>query len=248
MLSIITDFGCRRQCPYCIARQVGFDNSNILRGSTHFYEASWWIDALFNNLPNSGKFSISGGGDPLENPVGNAEFWSLINGICKVKNLSYDVHTSYEEVFDEKIRNTYLKYMDRAVFHLDPMRPIPWNIIRGKHRLVAVVDKTLSRPWCDELEKFASDQVSYRDLVAVGGPKSDYSLFDHSSIETAKDRWNNLRGYCDPNFDYWLRHVGERLPGRGKFIDQGDYNTYLWPNGQIRDKFIDEVERDWTNG
>jgi hypothetical protein len=240
MLSIITDFGCRRNCGHCITRQIRFGHN----GGRDFYHSSYWLDALFENLPNTGKFSISGGGDPLNDVELHSDFWSLINGICKIKGLSYDVHTSYWEVFDPELAAKHLKYMDRAVVHVNATygEPIPWDKIRGRHRLVAVVDGSLTREFCEELEARAYDQVSYREYVALNAEQyvSDMGIYAAHPEYRA-------------DFDKWLWDVPFRLKGRGRFIKQGDYNTYLWPDGRIKTKFFegelkfDCVEKTWKS-
>ena len=57
--SVITNFGCHWQCPYCIVRNTGIQIAETRMGATY--------DTVMD-LADSGKMkflSFSGGGDPL---------------------------------------------------------------------------------------------------------------------------------------------------------------------------------------
>lgn len=166
-------------------------------------------------LPDSGGvFSISGGGDPLNNYEKFSNFWTLIDFICTTRGLKYDIHTSINpRQFDLK------KNLNKIVLHIFPDRN--WDqlkelLIKGyRLRTALVIDRNVTLRHMETLENFHWQfEITYRELC--GSP-------DQSP---------------KPEVLEFAKRVAERRHG-GKFVYNGDYNTYLFPDGSIRTKFLD---------
>jgi hypothetical protein len=81
------------------------------------------------------SFSISGGGDPLEDFRLHERFWKRIETLCDSKNIQYDIHTAFH-----RVPKTLFKNIRKLVVHIrDPnLRAIYAD------RVVMVVDKRLT--------------------------------------------------------------------------------------------------------
>lgn len=102
--SIITDFGCRKDCAYCVWK---LHKLNDLKSKTDWNNLSDIIKEI-----NPSKISISGGGDPLNGfETKNMQNWwdnlfEITNGI------PLDIHTGNASIFDVTAFN-----FNKVVFH-----------------------------------------------------------------------------------------------------------------------------------
>lgn len=213
-LSLITDFGCKSNCKYCIWKS----NENNKRVQN--------IDAQLDTLKNIlykgryQKFSISGGGDPLNNFYLNYQFWKRINWMSFLYNVKYDIHTSYENYFYHRI--WFGDALNKFVFHATPKRN-PINIFKKtienqiKLRICYVITDDINIEFLSKMEEFVNKnkeflQLGYREYVGdVYKPRKEV--------------------------DDFCKSVEERVP-TGKYIYQNDYNTYIMPDGTITEKFL----------
>lgn len=84
--SIITSFGCDRNCWYCITRQL--DPKRFRQGT------DWRLLELFlSGAWIRKKVSVSGGGDPLYRLDENMEWWERLFEITGRLGMDVDVHT-----------------------------------------------------------------------------------------------------------------------------------------------------------
>lgn len=84
--SIITNFGCDRNCWYCITKR---QNPERFRQDT-----DWALLELFLSRGWArNKVSVSGGGDPLYNLEGNMDWWERLFNITDRLGMEVDVHT-----------------------------------------------------------------------------------------------------------------------------------------------------------
>lgn len=219
-LSVITNFGCHYECPYCVSKE------------NHLQYPKTTIEGL-NNLEKYYKkykcnwISISGGGDPLYGYYLHNKWWYRLFEITKFNNnFKLELHTSetHPDIFrlyclkhpDKPTTNTSIfKFFDRVVYHCLYVSEIK-NIRRyerdypeeaQKVRVVFVVTKKftpkLINKIVQEVKKNPNiDELSFRQMI-----DSDYKTTN----------------YC---YDYLKK-------GHGKdwyYIEQGDYNLYYCEN------------------
>ena len=87
-ISVITDFGCPFDCPYCIWK------GHPLRGSrkpTDWRKLGAFL--LEGSARGCGHVSVSGGGEPLNEFYKHGEWWIKMASLCKARGLRLDVHT-----------------------------------------------------------------------------------------------------------------------------------------------------------
>lgn len=196
--SIITAFGCKTGCSYCIWKQA--HSNEKLHGKN-------WLNSVkaFLKIASS-KVSISGGGDPLNNWEKYQNFWNLVFNSGKL----IDIHTSYTN-WDflpfEKIH--------RMVFHSnfeENYKEILKYKNKVKLRVNFVIEPESNIEILKKAEKNLQDiQLSYREYV---GSKS-----------------------VDKNILKFCKAVQDRKEN-GKWIQQADYNIYLFPDGSIRETYL----------
>lgn len=205
-LSIITNFGCTTNCPYCIWKNHKLNNKT----------SDDLIINKLNDFISTNKISLSGGGDPLNEPEKHEKFWKNLINICQTKNTKIDIHTSYSNHIKiiNKIFNKQL--INRIVIHssLDRFYKQIDKIGNFKYRFNFVVTNELDISKLIKIEKILKDrhiQLAYRELV------SDCCVNQ------------NISTFC--------KSISERYD-LGRYVNQNDYNVYLMPNGQITDNFL----------
>lgn len=159
-LSIITNFGCHYECPYCIVREnnlhipkttlAGLDNlqHEIIRNKCD------WV-------------SVSGGGDPLYDLRQHLDWYQKLFSVIPY-NVSMELHTSY-------IDASFLAYegFDRVVYHLrdvSNIAKIQRHSNRQKVRIVFVVTEDFTPELIDSIVKAVKlneniDELSFRQMV-----------------------------------------------------------------------------------
>lgn len=106
-ISVITNFGCRANCWYCIWKGHKLENVN---------EPTDWIrlEKFLNDNVQKGKVSLSGGGDCLYKYNKHAEWWDKFFRLVGSLNMLVDVHTR------EKFTDIHFwKKINRCVFSSD---------------------------------------------------------------------------------------------------------------------------------
>lgn len=125
-ISIITNFGCRAGCWYCIWKGHKLE----------FVQQPTDWQKLYNFLKasqNKGKVSVSGGGDCLYHYDMHKKWWDTLFSICDELKLLVDIHTRekfYFEPFWDKV--------NRCVFSSD-------KLIQDKTYLLYLSDITKLR-------------------------------------------------------------------------------------------------------
>lgn len=103
-LSIITNFGCKYDCWYCIWKVHKLENC---RDDTN------WI-LLEKELKKHRKISISGGGDCLYNFDLNENWWKKLFEITKPLNILVDIHSR-----TPLVNNKFWSKINKCVFSSD---------------------------------------------------------------------------------------------------------------------------------
>jgi hypothetical protein len=156
-------------------------------------------------------FSVSGGGDPLNNVEEHSKFWDVLNFLSDARGIKYDIHTSYDNVNFNRFTR-----LNKVVYHItDPKRIVlpDWTAY-VRTRVVLVIDSNVTLSALENLENQKPLQLSYRELVT-----DDVNMKPNSVVLAH------------------AKKVGQRMKG-GMFINQKDYNTYLFPDGSIKRKFL----------
>jgi hypothetical protein len=190
MLSIITVFGCRFNCPYCIWKQEGraYD--------PYFYDRARWLSSFYQNVNET--FSISGGGDPLEDFNLHERFWGRIEAICESRKIQYDIHTSFH-----MMSKVHFKNIRKLVVHV---RNQDFQAIFAD-RVVMVVNKELT---IEGMKLFEHNhpyvELSYREVVGDEFKPSDNVLAFAQSIQ---ERRYNGRFIRQDDYNHYLFPDGD---------------------------------------
>lgn len=225
--SIITNFGCHYQCPYCITKQAGMhlpetdalDVSRTLRGLL--------TDECIKFL------SFSGGGDPMHGITTDrtrAAWYAMTQEVCEEYGVFTEMHTSAETLRqymhdDGTVR--LLRGFDRVVYHCRTVDDIDRVNKAFPHhesiygcgngiRVVFVVTKETTMNAVEEIAKafrgcLGVDELTFRQMVD-GNFVPDGTLRDYL-----------LEGHRE---------------GRWHYTEQCDYNRYI-VNDKVYDRFED---------
>ncbi len=106
-ISVITNFGCRANCWYCIWKGHELEKINS--------PTDWKKLAQFlSDNKDKGKVSVSGGGDCLYKYDFYADWWETFFNITKSLNMLVDVHTR-----EKFIDGRFWGRINRCVFSSD---------------------------------------------------------------------------------------------------------------------------------
>lgn len=159
-LSIITNFGCHFQCPYCIVKKNGIDVPRTTIESLDYLEEA--VKAEGANI-----ISVSGGGDPLFEYQKHEDYYIKLFGLCEEMNIPLEMHTSYKKEY----LFPYAK-CHRVVYHCFYVRDLKRIIRFGKEkvRVVFVVTKGFDSEKINAIEEFVRnspdiDELSFRQMV-----------------------------------------------------------------------------------
>lgn len=92
--SIITNFGCHYQCPYCITKKTG-----MRLPETDTLEVAKTVIQLIDE-DEIDFLSFSGGGDPMHGildngrPTQRAAWYALLQAVCRDHYIETEMHTS----------------------------------------------------------------------------------------------------------------------------------------------------------
>lgn len=125
-LSIITNFGCHYECPYCVVKTNG-----ICVPSTTIEGLDTLKDAVEHEKATI--ISVSGGGDPLYKYHKHRAYYKKLFKICDEMNLPLEMHTSYFNIWKFPYDKCH-----RVVYHLRDMNDIS-KIKRHGNEKVRVV-------------------------------------------------------------------------------------------------------------
>ncbi len=98
-ISIITNFGCRAKCWYCIWKGHKFE---FINDKTNWVK----LEKFLFKYKNKGKVSVSGGGDCLYKYKKHRTWWQKLFKITNKLSMKVDVHTRekfYNKLFWTKI-------------------------------------------------------------------------------------------------------------------------------------------------
>lgn len=210
--SVLTNFGCHWQCPYCIVRNTGIQIPETRMGATYDTVMRLADDGAMRFL------SFSGGGDPLWGlDLRRADWYTSMTRCLREKGVETEMHTSMPVMADRLYRLSPMTDFARIVYHLRDIGMIsrlrPHN--GERIRVVFVVTPDFTERAIDTIVEEvkgnpAVSELSFRQMV-----RPDYGI----------DR--TCEGYLREGHrrDWW-------------YIEQGDYNHYI-VNDRISDRYAD---------
>lgn len=188
--SIITNYGCHFECPYCIVKNNNIqvektDNEKVLESVRQLYRE--------NDYHNLNFLSVSGGGDPLHNfDDERREFYRYLSEFVN----DFELHTSYLGAYC--LGWTF----DRIVYHLrdvEQLKDVKRWYQYSEIRVVFVVQDKFTKEDIDYINEFCEkskeiDQWSFRQMVD-GNYKTNNHLKDYIKSTGAyyieQDDYNN---------------------------------------------------------
>jgi hypothetical protein len=109
-ISVITNWGCRANCWYCIWKGHALENIQL--------ETDWSkLEQFLIDNKGKGKVSVSGGGDCLYKYDEHVGWWIKFFDITSDLNMKVDVHT--REKFTHQ--SFWKKHINRCVFSSDKL-------------------------------------------------------------------------------------------------------------------------------
>lgn len=177
--TIITNFGCKNNCSYCISKHHPILQNNI----TDINKIDWdYLEKCISET-TSPKVNLSGGGDPFFNYDKHLKFFFNVKELCQKYNKLLDIHTrilpypifmyklfnkialSVEYNDENAIRDLKIKYNTASKYT---------NI-----RVIQVVGENLTFRDCSNYIKtmfdFGVKQVTFRQMF---GNKKAYDNFN----------------------------------------------------------------------
>lgn len=203
-LSIITNFGCHYECPYCIVK-----NTNIKVPKTTYEGLNKLITEVERNKCNI--ISVSGGGDPLYKFPENICWWARLFAIANAYEIPVEVHTTY---FDAMYTAMIAEECYRMVYHLRSIEDLE-KIERFSNEIVRVVYVVTDDMTEEDIRTIAEfvknsdiiDELSFRQRVKPD-LSSSYHLHDFLKEGHQKEWWYIEQ--CDYNIYYAENKVYER--------------------------------------
>lgn len=209
-LSILTNFGCHYECPYCVVKNCG-----ITVPKTTVQGLQGLQEAIEKNKCN--WISISGGGDPFYKLEEHIDWWNeLFDILSVVGDIGLELHTSYlSDEFDEDA-SPFIPFT-RVVYHCRNISDL-FRIKRFNGQTVRVVYVVTENATPEKINDIATivkycpeiDELSFRQMI---------------------DKDYQTTHYCE---DYLK--AGHKKDWF--YIQQGDYNLYYAEN-EVKDKYED---------
>ena len=159
-ISIITNFGCRANCWYCIWKGHKLENIQL--------ETDWdKLENFLNTYKNKGKVSVSGGGDCLYRYDFYKFWWVKFFSITNKLKLKIDIHTR------EKFTGVFLwRHINRCVFSSDNVQEDLWYLLwlssLTSIRITHLVTANTTDKMIDEYLKFQKQikcQFTIKELI-----------------------------------------------------------------------------------
>lgn len=252
--SIITDFGCKTGCEYCIWKKHSLYDEKHEKFMSSIFNEHYWekIKFLFRN---SKKVDITGGGDPFCNFKSNVSklFYDRLTREIESSNVMISVHTS--------IITNIFGFMDQYVWHApsfssfcsakmqDSLMKIEGkDWLKIKKRVVVVVDEEFLKDVCSYKDQFISSmniytinniQISFRQAIDGYDHKGNAQITKvriPGYEDWPSSDWNVIKGSL---YDVILHKDRMELVNNTYFISQGDYSAlYLMPDGELYDKYL----------
>ena len=222
-IAVITNFGCKTNCKYCIWKNHNlydkYKNYDLKLSTEKQIES---LNNIFNNGYNINRFVISGGGDPLNNPRDQyiSTFYKKIFSLCKQYDKIIDISTSYsyrnimQFISDFYIVKDYINYilLHRNINNTNLIDIKKIYKIHNKIRIMYVITNDIDIKFLKFIERYISDnlinvQLTYKKYIG--------DLYSP-----------------DPEVLTFAQNVHNRIKN-GKFIYDENYHQCILPDGSI---------------
>jgi len=213
-ISIITNYKeCPHKCWFCIFKNHKMNN---VYGPTEESIKKFLIK--YKNLGYN-KFSISGSDVIFEQYTGYQLWWDNFHKICRELEFKYSIHTKSRIRFISYLKNDFLYKIVLSTEKLSDIASYIYWLQEIK------VDKEI------RIVKVIDDKTTKEDV-------SNYIQF--AKLTDIQLTFKQLHGYNDNNNFKTYKHMFKNKYDKLVFLDDGDYNIYLMPDGKEYDKFIIE--------
>ena len=201
ILSIITNFGCHYECPYCIVKN---NHLNIPKTTLN------GLDNLQRiiNLYKFKEVSISGGGDPLYNYLQHRDWYNKLYSLQDLCQFKLELHTSYTTLPN----NFPIERYNRVVYHIryeDYME----TLIKLKRLYTEIVRVVF----------VVTEQYTEADIRRIAD-------FVRSSLEIDELSFRQMVDNTYQNRYYLHNFLKEGHKRDWWYIEQADYNIYYAEN------------------
>ena len=207
--SVITNFGCRFNCPYCIWKDHPLKDS---RDGTDWNALNCFLhDAQDSQV---GKVSVSGGGDPFFKLENNQVWWEKFLSLTTARELEVSVHTRERVTLDNDVLRFLLNHISRLTLSTDVLDDVlDYAYMMSRYTQIRVVHVVQPFDTMKSLDKYV--------LAFFGTPiqlsfKQLHQSMDNTLFNSAKDE------YRDDVF----------------FIEDKDYNYYFMPDNKVYEHFV----------
>lgn len=206
-LSILTNFGCHFECPYCVVKNCGIDiPKTTVEGLQGLQEA---IDKYGCNW-----ISVSGGGDPFYKLEEHIDWWNALFEILDERDdVNLELHTSYlPDEFDDDA-SPYWPFR-RVVYHCRNISDL-FKIKRFGNQIVRVVFVVTETATEEKINDIAAivkyhpeiDELSFRQMVDKDFQTTHYC--EEYLKAGHQDKWWYIE-QCDYNLYYVENRVERR--------------------------------------
>lgn len=220
-LSVLTNFGCHYECPYCVTKTNGMSIPKTTVEGLQGLE-----EAIRKNGCN--WVSISGGGDPFYKLEEHIDWWNRLFEITTEEvydphgdrlGVNLELHTSYLSDTYEDEESPFWPFQ-RVVYHCRNISDL-FRIKRFGGQIVRVVYVVTEAATIEKIN----------DIAAI---VKHHPEIDELSFRQMIDKDYQVTHYCE---DY-LR-AGHKK--NWYYIEQGDYNLYYAEN-EVKTKYEDYKE------
>ena len=250
--SIVTDFGCKTGCEYCIWKKHTLSKNSHKNFVGHMLTSEYWKKVRFI-FENSKKVDITGGGDPFYN-INSEQSKMFYDRLC---NTYEGVHHKPIISVHTSILTNVHDFMDQYVWHADSIASVfsdkyqnallkiegrDW--LKIKKRVVLVADNELISDIYNYPQQFNSvihilriNNIEFSIRQCIDGFDKNNAVSSMIKFEefdnVHTNNWKTITGYIFDKINSLENKVHTR------FIKQDDYSAlYFMPNGQLYNKYL----------
>jgi len=178
-ISVITNFGCRAKCWYCIWKGHRLENIRL--------ETDWKkLEKFLIEHRDKGKVSVSGGGDSLYKYDRHVGWWIRFFEITESLGMKVDIHT--REQFTHQ--NFWRKHVNRCVFSSDILSgDVEYLEYLTKLTNVRITHLVTSNTTDEMIEEYLNFQNKYKCQFTI---KQLVGFDDSGRYEEIRNKYTQL--------------------------------------------------------
>ena len=219
-ISIVTNYEpCPHRCWFCIWRGHSLEH---VRGPS--IES---IERFLFKYKNQGysKFSISGTDAIFEYPDRYEQWFEFIHSMCSILGLKYDIHTRSRPDI-EILKNRNLRKLVLSTENL----------------------KDCSEYVTDILQRFSTLQVRLVKVITQNTMDKDIEDYiNFAKKHNVQMTFKQLVGHDDKGKYDMFKEKYSKISDLVVFLDKGDYNIYLMPDGKEYSIFFNIKSNERSN-